>query len=284
MVEHDGPIDDQQRDRRTGRRLRGRRRVSIEQPRRLVRDTAHEPAGHRRKIGEAWPSQGSRERDQRGAGVPGAGPGQERPSHVLQPRAGPVDDHDCRRVSRHERVPTPALGTLDRLEHDPRTVTSKGREEPDRRHDVGEQLGPDRDERPRSGKPFEGIGARLDAQVLVHRVAPRSAYRYRTQGTPDRWSGARGARGRWGQMLGAAGLHEPSHHTQVIPNASIERMVARVPNGRQSRSPGRGPPGDAPRGNHMGAGILQRARFVRAGGGRAPTFFFEGVGRWTRDR
>ena len=76
---------------------------------------------------------------------------------VLDPEAVTIEHDDRRGVARDERVPPPALGALDALEQQARSVTGERREDADRGRDVGEQLGPDRCEREPLGLALERV-------------------------------------------------------------------------------------------------------------------------------
>ena len=67
-------------------------------------------------------------------------------------------DERRRRPPADEREPAPALGVLDRLEHEARAVADELGEGGDRRLEVGEQLGPDRDDGVVAREPVE-LGA-----------------------------------------------------------------------------------------------------------------------------
>ncbi len=68
MIEHHGPVDHEEPDRRARRIAQVRRRVPVEQGRRLVGEVAHQPAGERRQVREARASKRVGDRDQGVAG------------------------------------------------------------------------------------------------------------------------------------------------------------------------------------------------------------------------
>jgi hypothetical protein len=126
----------------------------------LVREVAHEASGERGQLGEPGPGQRTRHLAELLANRelgPGGCDGQTIAPDVADGHPVPAGHHDRRGVPGGERVPPPPLGPLHALQEHAGTVAHQGREYPDRRGHVGEQLGPHRDERPLRGELVEGL-------------------------------------------------------------------------------------------------------------------------------
>src|SRR5438034_303688 len=110
----------------------------------------------------------------------------KRPPDVHEAHAAVIDDDGGGGISRDERVPAPPFRAFDRLQEDARPVAGQGREQPDGGRHVGQQLGPDGDERPGGREPhepkggraptffYEGVEHEMDVEALLRPMVERS--------------------------------------------------------------------------------------------------------------
>ena len=173
MVEDHRAVDHEEVDRRRRELLALGERMPVEEHRSLVGEQSHETSGERGQVREVRGA----ERVVDGAQRVGRTTRERRrepevPDDVLDPGPVGVDRDDRCGVARHEGVPAPPLGALHALEQHARPVFREGREHPDRRGDVGGELGPDRDERPLARERVELVSVRPDPQAL--HVSPSS--------------------------------------------------------------------------------------------------------------
>ncbi len=184
VVEHDGAVDEHQRDRRPDR-VAVRERMPVQEPGRLVREEAHQPAGERGEVGDPRRPERLGERDQVGPRVPAVRHLHRQPfGRVQDPEPIPVEHDDRGGIAGDERVASPTLGTLDALEQDAGSVARERREDADRGGHVGEQLGPHRCERVALGRAFERSSIGPDPHLISfteHRRAMGEPYPTRTR-------------------------------------------------------------------------------------------------------
>ena len=170
VVEDHRAVDHEEADRGCRRFSAVRVRGAIQQLGRLVGEVPDQAAGQRRQIRQPRGAERCRERLQRGQGS-GRKPGRverQLPRHRLQPPARSVDRHDRRGIARDKGVAAPALRTLDAFQDHARPGTRQRREQPDRRRDVRQQLGPHRHQRPPGGQLGVGPGVGLHSQGGSH--------------------------------------------------------------------------------------------------------------------